>query len=113
MDYGARVDRWPMYDNDRLYRVRPVLESTLRGWPPTRQRLRLAADTTAPGRARDFLGAVCAEWETSGFDFVRGEVAAAALPVTAHAATRTIASDLMRVLKCMTVPFFRVPLAAA
>jgi len=63
-----------MYDNDRLYRVRPVLESTLRRWPPTKQRLRLAADPAAPGRARDFLGAVCAEWEASGFVEVGGLV---------------------------------------
>ena len=63
-----------MYDNDRLYRVRPVLESTLRRWPPTKQRLRLAADTTAPRRARDFLGAACAEWDTPGFVEVGGLV---------------------------------------
>lgn len=63
-----------MYDNNRLSRARPVLESTLRRWPTTTQRLRLAADASAPRKARDFLGAVCADWDAPGFVEVGGLV---------------------------------------
>ena len=54
-------------------RVRPVLESTLRQ-SPLSERLQLASDTTAPGRARDFLAAVCAGWHARGFIEVGGLV---------------------------------------
>lgn len=62
-----------MYDTNRRYRVRPVLESTLRRWP-SKQRLRLAADPTAPRRARDFLAEACADWHALGFVEVGGLV---------------------------------------
>jgi anti-sigma regulatory factor (Ser/Thr protein kinase) len=50
-----------------------VLESTLRGWP-LRQRIRLAAETTAPRKARDFLAAVCAGWNAGAFAEIGGLV---------------------------------------
>jgi len=34
---------------------------------PLRQRIRLRSEPTAPRRARDFLGAVCAGWNEPGF----------------------------------------------
>jgi hypothetical protein len=34
---------------------------------PLRQRLPLVSDTTAPRKARDFLTAVCADWNARGF----------------------------------------------
>lgn len=52
-------------------RVRPLLECTLRVWP-LRQRIRLAAEKTAPRRARDFLAAVCADWDARGYADVGG-----------------------------------------
>ncbi|MGH3415133.1 MAG: ATP-binding protein [Actinocrinis sp.] len=36
------------------------------GWP-LKQRIRLASESTAPRRARDFLAAACARWDASRF----------------------------------------------
>ncbi len=43
------------------------------GWP-SRQRIRLASDKTAPRRARDFLAAACASWDAHRFTEVGGLV---------------------------------------
>jgi anti-sigma regulatory factor (Ser/Thr protein kinase) len=45
----------------------------LPGWP-LRQRIRLAAEATAPRRARDFLAAVCAGWDVRRYTDVGGLV---------------------------------------
>lgn len=41
---------------------------------PLRQRLQLTSDTSAPGKARDFLAAVCAGWHVTGFIEIGGLV---------------------------------------
>lgn len=45
----------------------------MRGWP-LRERIRLAAETTAPRKARDFLVAVCAAWNARDFAEIGGLV---------------------------------------